>query len=131
MQNEISLDEMKMLLQKWAVWLHKDADNGLGFKQSSMNLLAAASANVPKNTARLLPYGVDESEVFSRLDRAVCQLPKIHRLVIVETYLHPCSPPSDKFKELGISFNSYNKYLNTSCQSLINSLVKMAVDGVK
>lgn len=96
------------LLEKWGLWLARCGDHGLGYKQSSLNLVAAAASS--KSSISLLPYGVDEGEVFCAVDRAVCSLPKLHRLILIEEYCRPGSS-IDKYKSIGIGKTSYFKYL--------------------
>lgn len=126
MQNTKEIELVVMLLEKWAIWSHKDCGHGLGMKASSMNLWCSASANVPKPSAiSLLPYGVDENEVFGKIDRAVCELPKVLRMVVIENYFYCHKPLWDRFRDLGICKNAYYKYLKSAHELLIPTVVKI------
>ena len=111
------------MLQKWGVWLSRREDHGLGYKQSSFNLLGAAPSSSSK--VALLPYGVDEDAAFGAIDRMVCELPKIHRLVLLEEY-YLCGTNQYKSASLGISHMSYGKYLNAAHKLLTENIVKQA-----
>ena len=106
MLNQLNVVE---LLEKWAVWISRREDNGLGYKSSSFNLLGAAPSSGSK--VALLPYGMDENEVFGRVDRAVCGLPEIPRMIVKCEYLHVGTEKS-KCEFLGLTRNSYIKMLH-------------------
>ena len=108
MLNQSNVVEM---LQKWGVWLSRREDHGLGYKQSSFNLLGAAPSSSSK--VALLPYGVDEDAVFGAIDRAVCGLPEVPRLILKYEYMLAGNQES-KFKALGLSRNSYVMMLKTA-----------------
>lgn len=120
MLNQSNVVEM---LQKWGVWLSRREDHGLGYKQSSFNLLGAAPSSGSK--VALLPYGVDEDAVFGAIDRAVCELPKLYRLVLLEEYCC-CGTNQVKSASLGVSHMSYAKYLNAAHKLLTENIVKQA-----
>lgn len=109
------------LLQKWGVWLARRESNGLGYKQSSLNLLGAAPSSSCK--VALLPYGVDEDEVFGAIDRAVCGLPKLYRLILLEEYCVG-GLSAHKYKAIGVGKTSYFKYLGLAhgqiCEQFLN-----------
>ena len=105
MLNQSNVVEM---LQKWGVWLSRREDHGLGYKQSSFNLLGAAPSSSSK--VALLPYGVDEDAVFGAIDRAVCELPKLHRVIVIEEYCM-AGLSADKYKAVGVGKTTYFKFL--------------------
>ena len=110
MLNQLNVVE---LLEKWAVWSARREDNGLGFKSSSLNLAGAAARSA--SGVPLLPYGMDENEVFGRVDRAVCDLPKIHKLIIKEEYCE-AGLQTNKIASLGIGRKAYFMYLKVGLQ---------------
>ena len=115
MLNQSNVVEM---LQKWGVWLSRREDHGLGYKQSSFNLLGAAPSSSSK--VALLPYGVDEDAVFGAIDRAVCGLPKIHRVILIEEYcLGGLS--ADKYKSVGVGKTTYFKFLGFAHAQIVAS----------
>lgn len=117
MLNQLNVVE---LLEKWAVWISRREDNGLGYKSSSFNLLGAAPSSGSK--VALLPYGMDENEVFGRVDRAVCGLPKIHKLIIKEEYCE-CGLQTNKIASLGIGRKAYFMYLKVGHQLVEESFL--------
>ena len=110
------------LLQKWAEYSSKRADGGLGWKSSVLS--AAGAAPSGGSYVSLLPYGLDESEIFCEVGIAVSKLPKIHKAVLEEEYLQ-IGLQVDKCKWLGISKDSYRKYLNAAHAGVEESLGKI------
>ena len=111
------------MLQKWGVWLSRREDHGLGYKQSSFNLLGAAPSSGSKEA--LLPYGVDEDAVFGAIDRAVCALPEIPRLILKYEYMRAGGQEA-KLKALGLSRNSYVMMLKAAHSKIEQTLFKQA-----
>ena len=111
------------MLQKWGVWLSRREDHGLGYKQSSFNLLGAAPSSSSK--VALLPYGVDEDEVFGAIDSAVCQLPKLHRVILIEEYC-TAGLSQDKYKSVGVGKTTYFKFLGLAHDQIISQFLNKA-----
>lgn len=91
---------IESLLEYWAAWRAKRAENGLGYKASRLNMMMGSGVLMPSAGYKPeLPYGIDADSLAASVDLEVCRLTARQKEVVVAEY---CTIGTQEAKARGV-----------------------------
>lgn len=103
---------MNKLLAGWANWVQTRENGKLGYAVSKINrLMNGESISTGGSYGAIIPYGIDESAVYSTIDRIINKLPQEDVRLLNEEFCK-IGLQTAKAQYLGISLANYRVKLN-------------------